>query len=95
MVIFRNSGLPFHLSDLPFHLLEIITRTKRWVKKEWLPTFIQRKKMIPARSKTSKVRGVLGGKILQKNGPSCMQSSAFFFCFVKFSTHTIDARIYS
>ena len=34
--------------------------------------------MIPARSKTSKVRDVSGGKILQKNGPSCMQSSAFF-----------------
>ena len=78
MVIFRNSGLLFHLSDPPFHLLEIITRSKRWVKKEWLPTFIQRKKKIPARSKTSKVRSVLGAKILQKNGPSCMQSSAFF-----------------
>ena len=84
MVIFRKSGLLFHLSDLPFHLLEIITRTKRWVKKEWLPGFIQRKKMIPARSKTSKVRGVLGGKILQKNGPSCMQSSAFFSVLLSF-----------
>ena len=84
MVIFRNSGLLFHLIDLPFHLLEIITRTKRWVKKEWLPTFIQRKKMIPARSKTSKVRGVLGGKILLQNGPSCMQSSAFFSVLLSF-----------
>ena len=84
MVIFRNSGLLFHLSDLPFHLLEIITRTKRWIKKEWLPPFIQRKKMIPARSKTSKVRGVSGGKILQKNGPSYMQSSAFFSVLLSF-----------
>lgn len=81
MVIFRNSGLLFHLSDLPFHLLEIITRTKRWVKKEWLPTFIQRKKMIPARSKTSKVRGVLGGKIFQKTGLlACKVAHFFLFC---------------
>ena len=41
-------------------------------------------KMIPARSKTSKVRGVLGGKILQKNGPSYMQSSAFFSVLLSF-----------